>query len=119
MGVRSASIRDFRSRLAELLEGNEPVLVTRHGKHVAIVYPLHDPAKVPMEVRRGIVDSLARTFRVSHDPRILPRLVERYKRDVDRTLIRENLRRTPEERLRALQQMQRFATEVRRAGRRR
>ena len=47
------------------------------------------------------------------------RLIERYKRDVDRTLIRENLRRTPEQRLRTLQQMQRFAKEVRRAARRR
>ena len=119
MRMRSASVRDFRSRLAELLEGSEPVLVTRHGKQVAIVYPLRDPAKVPMEVRRGIVDSLARRFRVSDDLQIRSSLVERYKRDVDRTLIRENLRRTPEQRLRTLQQMQRFATEVRRAGRRR
>jgi len=95
------------------------VLVTRHGKQVAIVYPLSDPAKVPIEVRRGIVDSVARRFRVSDNPQIRSSLVERYKRDVDRTLIRENLRRSPEQRLRTLQQMQRFASEVRRAGRRR
>ena len=44
-------------------------------------------------------------------------VVEFYKRGVDRTLIRENLRRSPEDRLRALQALQRFATEVRRAGR--
>lgn len=43
-------------------------------------------------------------------------IIELYKRDVDRTLIRENLRKTPEERLRALQQLQRFADEVRKAG---
>ena len=48
-----------------------------------------------------------------------PQVIERYKRDVDRTLIRENLQRTPEQRLRALQEMQRFAAEVRRAGSRR
>jgi hypothetical protein len=44
-------------------------------------------------------------------------VIEAYKRDVDRTLIRENLRRSPEERLRALMDMQRFAVELRRAGR--
>jgi hypothetical protein len=43
-------------------------------------------------------------------------VVEFYKRGVDRTLIRENLRRTPEERLRALEALQRFADEVRKAG---
>ncbi len=44
-------------------------------------------------------------------------VIEAYKKDVDRTLIRENLRRSPEERLRALMDMQRFAVELRRAGR--
>jgi hypothetical protein len=46
----------------------------------------------------------------------LDAIVELYMRDVDRTLIRENLRRSPEERLRRLQDLQRFAEEVRRAG---
>ena len=46
-----------------------------------------------------------------HDP-----VIERYKEGVDRTLLRENLRRSPEERLRNLQALQRFAAEVRRAG---
>ncbi len=44
-------------------------------------------------------------------------VIEAYKKDLDRTLIRENLRRTPEERLRALMEMQRFAVELRRAAR--
>ena len=44
-------------------------------------------------------------------------LVEAYKRDVDRTLIRENLRLTVEERFDALMRLQRFAEELRRAGR--
>jgi hypothetical protein len=43
-------------------------------------------------------------------------VIEFYKRGVDRTLIRENLRRSPEERIRALEALQRFADEVRRAG---
>ena len=45
-------------------------------------------------------------------------VIEAYKKDVDRTLIRENLRRTVEERLRNLMALQRFAAEVRKAGKR-
>jgi len=43
-------------------------------------------------------------------------IIERYKVDVDRTLIRENLRKSHEERLLALQGMQAFVDEVRAAG---
>jgi hypothetical protein len=46
-------------------------------------------------------------------------VIETYKRDVDRSLIRQNLRRSVEERLEALMQLQRFAEELHRAGRRR
>src|SRR5271170_5327890 len=44
-------------------------------------------------------------------------IIEIYKRDVDRTLIRENLKRTVTERFERHQAMQRFALEMRRAGR--
>jgi len=44
-------------------------------------------------------------------------VIEAYKLGIDMTLIRENLRRTPEERLRALEQLQAFAEELRRGGR--
>jgi len=43
-------------------------------------------------------------------------VIEAYKRGVDRTLLRENLRRTPDERLRELVRLQRFADELKRAG---
>ena len=43
-------------------------------------------------------------------------IIERYKQDVDRTLIRENLRKSHEERLLTLQRVQAFAAEVRAAG---
>ncbi|HVE70537.1 MAG TPA: hypothetical protein VNI54_04145 [Thermoanaerobaculia bacterium] len=43
-------------------------------------------------------------------------VVDAYKPGIDRTLIRENLKRTPEERVRALQQLQAFAEELARAG---
>ncbi len=44
-------------------------------------------------------------------------VVDAYKRHVDRTLLRENLRRSPEERLRRLAELQRLAAELRRARR--
>jgi len=44
-------------------------------------------------------------------------VIEAYKKDVDRGLIVENLKLTVEERLRQLVSLQRFAAEVRRAGR--
>ena len=44
-------------------------------------------------------------------------VIEAYKRDVDRTLIRENLRLTVTERFEKLMALQRFAEEMRLAGR--
>ncbi|HKO56788.1 MAG TPA: hypothetical protein VJ276_13010 [Thermoanaerobaculia bacterium] len=43
-------------------------------------------------------------------------IIERYKADVDRTLIRENLRKSHEERLLTLQRMLGFVDELRAAG---
>jgi hypothetical protein len=45
-------------------------------------------------------------------------VIEAYKKDIDRTLLRENLKLTPEERLLKLQSFVRFLSEVRAAGRR-
>ena len=44
-------------------------------------------------------------------------VIEAYKRDVDRTLLRQNLRRTVTERVANLMALQRLAVEARRAGR--
>ena len=44
-------------------------------------------------------------------------VVEAYKRNVDRASLQKNLRLTPEQRLRQLMDLQRFADELRRAGR--
>ncbi len=46
-------------------------------------------------------------------------VIERYKQDLDRTLLRENLRRTVAERLANLVALQRLAFEARRSGGRR
>jgi hypothetical protein len=44
-------------------------------------------------------------------------VVEAYKKDIDRTLIRENLKLTVEERFRKAMALARFAEELRLAGR--
>ena len=56
-----------------------------------------------MDTRSGVPDD--------PDP-----VIEAYKKDIDRTLLRENLRRTPDERLQALMELQRFARELREAA---
>lgn len=45
-------------------------------------------------------------------------VIDAYKRDVDRTLIRENLKLTVEERLLKMMEFQRFADELRGSARR-
>jgi hypothetical protein len=45
-------------------------------------------------------------------------VIEAYKKDIDRTLLRENLRRSVDERLANLVALQRLAVEARRAARR-
>jgi hypothetical protein len=44
-------------------------------------------------------------------------VIEAYKKDIDRTLLRENLKLTVEERLRRLMELQRVAEELQKAGR--
>lgn len=43
-------------------------------------------------------------------------VIEAYKKDIDRTLIRRNLRLTPEQRLQELKKLQEFAKELKRSG---
>ena len=124
--MRITSVREFRARLANFLEGREVLLITRHGEHVAVVYPLNDPKRIPPEVRRRIYVDLASrmasrlgTENLTHRGSTGDAVVDAFKRDVDRTLIRENLRKTPEQRLLALESLQRFAEEARQARPRR
>jgi hypothetical protein len=53
-----------------------------------------------------------RTSPLEPDP-----VIEFYKKDIDRTLIRENLRRSVRERLENLLRLQQFREELERAGR--
>jgi prevent-host-death family protein len=57
--VKTTTIREFRSNIAKLIDSDESVLVTKHGKPAAVLYSLRDPSKIPMEVRRKLFLSLA------------------------------------------------------------
>jgi hypothetical protein len=50
--------------------------------------------------------------RIDSDP-----VIEAYKKHIDRTLIRENLRLTVDQRFQQLMELQRFAEELQEAGR--
>ena len=52
----------------------------------------------------------------SGDDRTIDPVIRAYMAGVDLTLIRENLKKTPHERLRALQELQRAAEELQHAG---
>ncbi|MBM3777308.1 MAG: hypothetical protein FJW23_03580 [Acidimicrobiia bacterium] len=69
----------------------------------------------PWLMYSGAVDERAAS--AAGEPLAPDPVIEAFKKDVDRTLIRENLKLTPEERIRKLQSVVAFLEEVRRAGR--
>jgi hypothetical protein len=56
--------------------------------------------------------------RVADEERYIDPVVRAYMAGVDRSLLRENLKKTPEERIRTLQALQRAAEELAEAGKR-
>ena len=57
-----------------------------------------------------------RTLQYPSCPMEIDPIIELYKKDVDRTLFRENLKLTVEQRFLRLMELQRFAAELQRAG---
>lgn len=57
--MKTATIRELRSNIAKIIADDESVLVTKHGKPAAVLYPLGDPKKIPLEVRRKLYLALA------------------------------------------------------------
>ena len=56
---QSASVREFRSEMADMLEGDAPILITSHGHAKAMVYPLEKAKDLPMDVKRDAFRILA------------------------------------------------------------
>jgi PHD/YefM family antitoxin component YafN of YafNO toxin-antitoxin module len=54
MTMRMTGIRDFRAHLTRYVSGEEPVLLTRHGKVSGVFLPLEDLSRVPDDLRREL-----------------------------------------------------------------
>jgi antitoxin (DNA-binding transcriptional repressor) of toxin-antitoxin stability system len=62
--MRVAGVRELRGNLAGLLDGAEPVLVTRHGRLSGVFLPLDDPDHIPTDLRRELAAVLGRHLHV-------------------------------------------------------
>ena len=58
--MKIAGIRELRAQSATLLGGDEPVLVTKHGKISGVYLPLEEPDRLPDDLRRELVSALGR-----------------------------------------------------------
>lgn len=58
--MRIAGIRELRARSAELLGGEEPIVVTRHGRVSGIYLPLDEPDRLPSDLRKELAAVLGR-----------------------------------------------------------
>jgi len=58
--MRVAGIREFRARLSKFLSGDEPVLLTRHGKLSGVYLPLEDAKRIPDDLRTELAGVLGR-----------------------------------------------------------
>lgn len=57
--MKITGIRDFRDNIARLIDSDESVLITKQGKPAAVMYPLRNPARIPLEVRRTLYVAMA------------------------------------------------------------
>jgi len=52
--MQMTGVREFRNHLSRYVSGEEPVLLTRHGKVSGLYLPLEDPSHVPDDLRREL-----------------------------------------------------------------
>ena len=50
--MKTASIKDFRLNLAEMVNKDEPVMLTRHGHPLGFYVPWSDTENLPLEFKR-------------------------------------------------------------------
>lgn len=60
--MRMTGVREFRTHLARYSSGDEPVLLTRHGKISGLFLPLEDASRVPDDLRRELASVLGAHF---------------------------------------------------------
>jgi antitoxin (DNA-binding transcriptional repressor) of toxin-antitoxin stability system len=67
--MKLAGIREIRAHTAALLGGEEPVLVTRHGKVSGVYVPLSGRERLPNDLHREIARILGHHISVQIDVR--------------------------------------------------
>ena len=50
--MKTASLKDFRQHLAEMVDEEEPVMLTRHGRPLGFYVPWTDSENLPLELKR-------------------------------------------------------------------
>lgn len=108
--------RNTRRHIKRLRRTGRPVVLTVNGAAELVVQDAE-----AYQRRAADVDAVGSQtkMRINLDvPREPDPVIEAYKEHIDRTLLRENLTRSPEERVRGLMALQRLADETARAGRR-
>lgn len=108
--------RNTRRHIERLRRTGRPAVLTVNGAAELVVQEAE-------AYQRRVADVDAVGPRTGmHTNSDLPRepdpVIEAYKEHIDRTLLRENLARSPEERVRGLMALQRLADETAKAGRR-
>ena len=98
--------RNTRRHIERLRRTGRPAVLTVNGAAELVV---QDAEAYQRRASNVAVDPLP----LEPDP-----VIEAYKEHIDRTLLRENLARSPEERVRGLMAVQHLADETARAGRR-
>lgn len=111
------SLSDFQRRTREhirrMRSTGRPEVLTVNGRAELVVYDAATYQEVAEELERARADVRSRgPVEARSDS-----LIEAYKKDVDRTLLRENLARSVQERVDELIELQRLSVEAKRAGR--
>jgi hypothetical protein len=109
--------RKTRDHIRRLRRTGRPEVLTVNGKAELVVQDAEAYQDlVDAQVTRGW--GSPGVTRREPEPDLEPDpVIDAYKADIDRTLLRENLARTVDERLQNLSALQRLADEARRAGR--
>ena len=73
----TVSIDELQSRTTELLDSDEPVIVKKNGKNAAVIYPIHDPEKIPLEIKRVLFLEAAERIGAMVPPEVTDEDIER------------------------------------------
>lgn len=56
--MRTATVRELRNEIADIIGSSETVMVTRHGKLAGFFLPWKDERDLPLELKREVIYGL-------------------------------------------------------------